>query len=358
MAATLSLIWIGSSSACEDAIVASVYISGGKDDSNALLAWREALRDLPVTKHPNPELATLPRLMEWMEIASGGKRVLMRRYSLGGTCNATTCTGCLGSLTTNESDISLHYHHVSAADAAHVDHLWRVGHNDIMLATLKKNVQLEEDVFLLQIRLLMGSCLLALLVAVVLSVTVGLARRSCVLSRVAAWYVELLSQQGSYELWTDAKLASKLVMFGGMVAFVLCLNLITARLASDIALRKLDETSLKTLNDLGFKAILGAGQAEALTTKVNPVVRQLLNNENFVEIMRRQEGEMDRYTVKTVRKALETLLRGDREDVFMVARAAYVAAYVPLQHREKFSLTVLHQETKSLNRLVMEKNNC
>ncbi len=232
----------------DDAIVASAFITGEADQVPR--PWRQVFLRGPVYRGPlpHPDVSATKRLLEWLELASGGRKVLVRQQSRS--------SGGLSSVASNESDISLFYHHVTAGEASRVDHLWKVGDNDIVLMTLREHLLAEEDVFLHQLKLLAGTCLLLLLVTLVLAGTLFLARGPAgALKSVAMWYVEILSQQGDHDVWSEtaAGQASRLVMVGGLLVSLVCLNLFTARLASDIALREMNVLTLRSMNDLRYK---------------------------------------------------------------------------------------------------------
>ena len=339
-------------SLADDKIVTAIVVSGVDEALESPRHWRDIVDGLPSTSGPQAELGTLPRLLEWLEMASGGRRVFVRQYSADSTCDSANCSGSLYAMMANTSDISLFYHHVTPVDAIHVDHLWRVGVNDIALMTLRSNLLVDQDVFLHQKHLLAGSCLIILIIAISLSVAILLTRRGRLLKKVAAWYIEILSQQGSHYLWNEVGETAKFLMFGGLFVSLICFNLFTARLASDIALRELDNLSLESMNELDYKLILGKGQHGALTTKNNPVIRALFQDANFVQIIERQSLKRDKtFVAKNSAGAVKRVLRGTHK-AFMLARVSFAVPFVPAHERHRIAMSIVHLKNNTLNRLV------
>ena len=351
-----ALLWLTMANSLyldEDTLVASVFLSDQAGDGTPT-AWREAIDRNPAYGGPvpHPELPTLPRLLEWMEMASGGRRVLVRNHAKIGTCGNVSCSGSLGSLANDTSDISFFYHHLIPENAIHVDHMWRIGNNDIVIMALKENILAKgEDVLLSGLKLVVGTCLLVMMMALVLAATLFVAKKSKGLKGVAMWYVEILSQQGNSDLWTEAKDVSKFVILGSLFVSVVCLNLFTANLASRIALRKSSDFSLESMNYLCYKVILGEGQYKGLTQGNLPVMSSLLRNKDFAEIVQRQAGEGDKYVTRNSVAAILKMLNAT-EKTFSLGRSSYVASYIPRYELDRISISAVPEEEGFLNKMV------
>ena len=244
-------------------IVVATKIAREKKLSTSTLPWRQVYTTERIRE---ARYAIVARMLELLELSLGGeRRILVRAFSTRGSCypSALKCTNILASVAYGHSDLGLERGFLvgEAPWSAGVEFHWHVAAETVKLVTRHHDglADVHLDIFFKREKVTLMVCATILVVALVIFAYISLCsnersgRGLSILAKTSFWFFSTLSQQGDHDvtfhLVTNHRHAGRYILLLGITASMLCYNVYTAQMASEIAIKQKEPLSLSTIHN-------------------------------------------------------------------------------------------------------------